>query len=87
MSVPLKTLLAHLDLPELHEVAADLLAAGRTREQVIDDIVALVDAAVPWEAIIPGPAGAVVEAVDAPLAKAIARFVVGAAERKRKKAA
>lgn len=55
--------------------------------QVIDDIVALVDAAVPWEAIIPGPAGAVVEAVDAPVAKAIARFVVALAEKRGKKRA
>ena len=85
--VPLKTVLAHLDLPSLKDAAHTLLAAGRTRDQVIEDITAMVDAMIPWAEILGlvGPVGAAIgvalDAVDAPIAIAIAKLVVPRAKK------
>ena len=78
----IKAVLAELDIPALTDLARHLVASGHTREEAIDDIVALVDATIPWATILPGPAGAVIEAVDGPIARGIARLIVaGAAKR------
>jgi hypothetical protein len=85
--IRLKDILAYVDVDALRTLAAEQLAAGHSREEVIEDIVALVDALVPWAVIIPGPAGVLVEAADGPIATAIAKLVVGVAQATRKKAA
>jgi hypothetical protein len=71
-----KDVLPHLDTAALRDLAEHQLEAGHTREEVVADIVAMIDALVPWAVIIPGPIGVVVEALDGPIAKAIAGIVV-----------
>lgn len=82
----LADILAHLDSAALRSLAEHLLDAGHSREEAIADIVAMVDALVPWAVIIPGPIGVAVEALDGPIAKAIAGLVVNGviSARKRK---
>ena len=67
-------ILAHLDVPHLRAIAAHQLAAGHTREEVIADVVATIDALIPWSVI--GPVGVVIEALDGPLALLIAGLIV-----------
>ena len=85
--IRISDVLEAVDLPALRELAVHQLEAGHTRAEVIADIVFLVDAVVPWAVLLPGPAGAVVEAVDGPIAIAIATLVVGAADALRKRKA
>lgn len=82
----LTDILPHIDGATLRELAEHLLESGHSKEEAVADIVAAIDALVPWAILIPGPVGAVVEALDGPIANAIARLIVSAAaSTKRKK--
>lgn len=78
--VRIADVLRHVDVHALQNHAANALAAGRDRATVIREIVALVDAAIPWSEIIPSPIGVALEAVDAPIATAIATMIVDLAQ-------
>lgn len=67
-------ILAHINHTHLREIAAHQLASGHSREEVIADVVATIDALIPWGVI--GPAGVVIEAIDGPLATLIAGLIV-----------
>lgn len=69
-------LLPHVDIHALREVAAALLAAGHTQDEVVEQVVALVDAAIPWSML--GPWGSLIEAVDGPVATALVKFILTA---------
>jgi hypothetical protein len=83
--IPLRDILPHIDIAALGELAEAQLDAGGTRHEAIDDVVAVMDALIPWDVLIPGPVGATVEALSPVVARAIARFVVGIADATRKK--
>lgn len=80
---------AQIDKPTLRELASTLLADGHDADEVIRQVVRAIDAAVDWVAIgsAAGPVGTAVgvglEAVDGPIATAIATSIVRAAERRR----
>lgn len=80
--ITLKKLLPHINIPNLTKVAQGLSDAGHTEDEIVDDIVALVDATVHWDKIIPGPVGAAVEAFDGPVATALAHFILGLIRKK-----
>lgn len=73
--IHLGKLLPHLDIHGLGEVATALTAAGHTQQEVVEQIVALVDASIHWEAL--GPWGSFADAVDGPVAVALVTFVLG----------
>ena len=72
----LRDVIDHVDIPPLRAFAEHQLAGGLSRAEVIDDVIALVDACIPWDVILPGPVGITAELVDGPLARAIAAMVV-----------
>lgn len=76
-------ILRAIDREALRDIAIHQLEAGHSVEEVIDDIVETIDAIIPWSVI--GPAGIVIEAIDGPIAKAVARLIVGAANAHRKR--
>lgn len=75
MKLHLAKLLPHLDIHGLGSVATALVAAGHTQQEVVEQIVALVDASVDWSLL--GPWGSFVDAVDGPVATALVAFVLG----------
>ena len=79
----LSTLFAHVDQPALRDIAEHLLDAGHDRKKVVDDIVAAIDAAIPFAVLVPGAIGTLLESVDGPLARMVANLIVGAVEKAR----
>ena len=80
--------LAHIDIPKLVEKATELLEKGHTKAEVVTTIVAIVDSLIPWNILLPPPVGLLVEALDGPIANAVALCIVEmAAKPKRKKKA
>ena len=75
MKLHLGKILPHLDLHALGDVAKTLTASGHTQAEVVEQIVALVDASIDWSTL--GPWGSFVEAVDAPVATALVTFILG----------
>jgi hypothetical protein len=84
MKLRIKDVIALVDVPAITALAQHQLAAGHTREEVISDVVAVVDALIPWSVLIPGPAGVAVETLDGPIATAIATLIVAVAARQRR---
>ncbi len=84
MKLKVKDVIALIDIPSMTALAQHQLAAGHTRAEVIADVVAVVDALIPWSVLIPGPAGVAVEALDGPIATAIATAIVAKAARQRR---
>lgn len=77
-----------LDKRPLRKLAKGALADGKSVDEAVAAVVAAIDAAIPWALIIPGPLGIVIEALDGPIALAIATPIVrGVAEAQAKKAA
>lgn len=72
---------AHITVGSLAAKGFDLVTsvaagtrAGRTPEQVADDVVDTIAAATPWSAL--GPVGVVIDAAEASVVKAIIHFIV-----------
>lgn len=81
--------LSHIDIPKLVEKATELLEKGHTKAEVIATIVGIVDSLIPWNIILPPPVGLLVEALDGPIANAVALCIVEMAakpKQRRKKA-
>lgn len=80
--------LAHIDIPKLVEKATELLEKGHSKAEVIATIVAIVDSLIPWNILLPPPVGLLVEALDGPIANAVAIAIVEMASKpkRRKKA-
>jgi len=78
--------LQKLDKKPLRKLANTALAAGKSVDATIADVVAAIDVAIPWALIIPGPLGIALEALDGPIALAIAKPIVHAVVDARAKA-
>lgn len=78
-----KEILAKLDVPHLVAAARQLLAEGKTDEQAILEIIRIIDAIVPWNILVPGPVGMVLEVVDGPIARAVAIHILKKAKAKK----
>ena len=76
-----RSILAHVDIPSLRELAAHQLDNGHDTDEVVADIVAAVDAAVDWSWV--PYAGPAIELLDGPIAVFIARSIVRGIERKK----
>lgn len=59
------------------------LEAGHSEEEVVDLVVDLVDRLLPFNQIVPGPAGVALELVDGPVIRAAVHVVVAFAARRR----
>jgi hypothetical protein len=59
------------------------LEAGHSEEEVVDLVVDLVDRMLPFNQIVPGPAGVALELVDGPVIRAAVHIVVAFAVRHR----
>ncbi len=75
-----KRVLAKLDVPSLISSAQKLLKSGKGKEATVLEILRIIDAMIPWNVLVPGPVGAVLEAVDGPIARAVALYIVEKAE-------
>lgn len=71
---PLKDLLARIDIPKTVALATAMMAAGHTKTEAIDQVVDIVDAVTPFDAL--GPAGAAWDAVDGPVVKALLHVIL-----------
>lgn len=80
--VKLKDIVKHLDLHALGEAAAALSLEGHSTIEVVDAIIDLVDAAIPWSIV--GPAGTTIDALDGPAVKALAHFIVALGKKRGK---
>jgi hypothetical protein len=80
--VKLKDVVKHLDLHALASAAAALGAEGHTKAEVVDAIVDLVDAAIPWDLV--GPVGTTIDAIDGPVVKALAHFIIALGSKRTK---
>jgi hypothetical protein len=74
--IRIRDLLEYADLDVLRELADHLLDAGHSRNVVVDDVAAAIDAAVPFDLIVPGAVGAILESLDGPLLRIVARLIV-----------
>ena len=82
--VTAERLLAHVDLDAAIDAPEN---ADKSPEEIADAIVDAIAAATPWAIIIPG-IGALIDAVEAQVIKAIVhRIIVATAKKKREKAA
>lgn len=84
----LVTLFAHVDQPALRDIAKHQLIAGHDRKKVVDDLVAVMDAALPLDFLtslipIPGVAlvGSILETLDGPLLRLAANAIVTGIEK------
>ena len=59
---------------EVTKHVVDGLAAGKTPEQIANDVVDVVDAAIPLSAL--GPVGMAIDAIDGPIIKAVIHLVI-----------
>lgn len=75
MKLHLAKILPHINLHGLGDVATALTEAGHTQAEVVEQIVALVDASIDWSML--GPWGSLADAVDGPVATALVTFVLG----------
>jgi hypothetical protein len=57
---------------EIVDIAHALTASGKSKDEVIREVVAIVDGLLPFDEM--GPVGVVVDAVDGPVAFAIVKF-------------
>ncbi len=78
----LADVIKHVDITAVGQLAEELLEAGHSRDEIVADVAALVDLALPFPVLVPGPAGLALEALDGPVLLAIIRVVVIAAERR-----
>lgn len=74
MRLSLAKLLPHLNLPALRNLALALKTAGHTQEQIVEQVVAAIDATIDWSVL--GPYGALIDAVDGPVAVAMVEFIL-----------
>jgi hypothetical protein len=70
----LRKVLPHLNVSLLRELAAALTAAGHTQDEVIEQVVAAVDACISWDKL--GPVGAAWEVVDGPVITAFVKLLL-----------
>ncbi len=84
---------AHVDATSLRSLATHLLETGKPVDEVVQEVVAAMDAMIPWATVLSaaGPVGTavgvVVELLDGPVATLIATGIVRAAAKARAKAA
>ena len=83
---PIAAWLRSLDKRPYRRTARALLDAGRTAEEVADDIARILDAAIPLDLLVPG-VGALLELADGPVIRACALAIVRAVQKGREKAA
>ena len=84
----LADILEHLDLSALRDLAEHQLGTGAAPRDVAQDIATAIDQLIPWDEILVGPAGAVVEALDGTVALAIGSLIVsGVRKRQARRAA
>ena len=74
MKANLKHVLAHLDVHARRELAKTLTESGHTQDEVIEQVVAVVDALLPWDQL--GPAGVMVDAIDGPVITAFVKLLL-----------
>ena len=85
-TLTLDAALQKIDKKPLRKLASTKLGEGKSVDETIADVVAAIDAAIPWALILPGPLGIAMEAVDGPIALAIAKPLVHAVVDARAKA-
>jgi hypothetical protein len=70
----LVNVLHHLDVKALRELAKTLTEAGHTQDEVVEQVVAVVDALLPWDQM--GPAGVAIDAIDGPVVTAFVKLLL-----------
>ncbi len=78
-----KSILAQIPVDDVKALAAELLARGTPRAEVVDHLAAFVDDLVDWSKVVKGPAGFFLEASDGPLLKLVVGVIVGQVEHAR----
>lgn len=70
----LKDLLARIDIPKTVALVTTMMATGHTKNEAIDQVVDIVDALLPFDAM--GPVGVAVDAADGPVIKALLHVIL-----------
>lgn len=74
VKVSLTKILPHINIPGVRVLAKSLFEAGHTQDEIVEQVVAFVDASIDWTLI--GPWGSLIEAVDGPVATALVKAIL-----------
>lgn len=69
---------------QLAALADSLLTAGHTPAEVAEDIAEVIDTAVDYNTLVPGAVGSILESLDGPILRIIAKIIVTAAVKRMK---
>lgn len=77
----LKALVQQIPVPEVRDLAREMVGKGMAPDVVIDEIVAFLDSLVDWSVVVKGAAGKALEAGDGPLLRQFVRVIVKSVSR------
>ena len=72
---------------EVEELVDDVEAGRATEEEVLQVLPAVLDAVIPFDELVAGPVGHLLEAIDDQVARAVAKKIYGLAKKRRARAA